>query len=87
MQNKKNFNASLEIFVLSRSKFILKRAVKKLNSTEYYYCSVSKKKSKSDMTNSIKGNIRKNGLLIFKKDDFCFEIKEKDLGNLKHQKI
>jgi hypothetical protein len=86
MQNKKYINASLEIFVLSKSKFILKRAVKNLDMREYFYCNLTKK-IKHDMSSSIKGNIRKNGQLVFKMDDFRFEINEKDLANLKHQKI
>lgn len=87
MLSKNQLNASLEIFILTKSRFILKRAIKKLNSSEYYYCNVTKKIKNANFKNSIKGDLKKNGLLIFQNEDFHFEIHEKDLNNLKHQKI
>jgi hypothetical protein len=87
MNKKRLFlNFSLEIFILTKTRFILKRSIINLHIKEYFFCNISSKMN-LETSRSIKGSIDKTGSIVFDNNEFHLEIREKDLENYKHQKI
>jgi hypothetical protein len=82
-----NIKTTLEIFILTKTEYILKRSSNKINRNDYFYCGTSKKLYKNASSNSIKGNVDEKGNINFQNEKFHFEINEKDLTNYTHRKI